>query len=192
MKLGEHEIILRGERVALRPLTEDDWDMLLKWNSDPDILYFTEGDEISMYTLDQIQRIYRGISQNAFCFIIKIDGKPIGDCWLQQMNLERILTAHPEDDCRRIDLMIGEKKWWGRGIGTEVIRLLTEFAFEWERADFVFGCDIGDHNPASLRAFQNNGYQVLIKTTQQSGGKARYCYDLVLSREREAEEAQME
>ena len=65
MKLGKHEIILHGEKVTLRPMTEDDWDILLKWNSDPDVLYFAEGDEVSVYTLEQTQQIYRGISQNA-------------------------------------------------------------------------------------------------------------------------------
>ena len=46
------------------------------------------------------------------------------------MNLQRILDQFPDKDCRRIDLMIGEKQLWGRGIGTEVIRMLTEFGFE--------------------------------------------------------------
>jgi len=160
-------------------MTEDDWDVLLKWNNDPEVLYFAEGDDASSYTLDQVQQIYRGISQNAFCFIIEVESEPIGDCWLQRMNLERILAAHPGTDCRRIDLMIGEKKWWGRGFGTTVIRLLTEFAFERENADFVFGCDIGDHNPASLRAFQKAGYQVETRVKQPPGSKARYRYDLV-------------
>jgi RimJ/RimL family protein N-acetyltransferase len=187
VKLRKHEIALHGERVSLRPMTENDWDILWKWNNDPDVLYFAEGDEVGAYTLDQVQQIYRGVSQNAFCFIIQVDDKPIGDCWLQQMNLERILEAHPEAECRRIDLMIGEKEWWGRGLGTEVIRLLTKFAFEREKADFVFGCDIADYNLASLRAFQKAGYQVETKIEQPLGGKAHYCYDLVLSRERYVE-----
>ncbi len=46
------------------------------------------------------------------------------------MNIKRILEEHTDLDCRRIDLLIGEKEFWGRGIGTCVIRLLTEFGFE--------------------------------------------------------------
>ncbi|HEX28876.1 TPA: GNAT family N-acetyltransferase [Candidatus Poribacteria bacterium] len=90
MKLREHKIILQGERVTLRPMTEDDWDILLRWNSDPDVLYFAEGDDVRSYSLEQIQQIYRGVSQNAFCFIIEVAGNPIGECWLQQMNLDPI------------------------------------------------------------------------------------------------------
>ena len=180
MELRKHKVILQGERVVLRPMTEDDWGILLKWNSNPDVLYFTDGDDVSSYTLELVQEIYRGVSQDAFCFIIEVDGNPIGECWLQQMNLERILQKHPGVDCRRIDLMIGEKEFWGRGLGTEVIRLLTAFAFEREKANLAFGCDAADYNPASLKAFQKAGYQVEAEIEQAPGVKARYCYNLIL------------
>jgi len=39
MKLREHTIWLCGEHVLLRPMTEYDWDSLLLWNSDPEVLY---------------------------------------------------------------------------------------------------------------------------------------------------------
>ena len=99
------------------------------------------------------------------------------------MNLERILQRYPAYDCRRIDLVIGDKALWGQGLGTEVIRLLSAFAFEKEGADLVFGCDIADYNPASRKAFQKAGYSVDAQREQLTGKKARYCYDLVLTRE---------
>lgn len=163
-------------------MTEGDWPILLKWNSDPEVLYFAEGDNVTSYNLEQVQGLYRGVSQTAFCFIIELEGRPIGECWLQRMNLERILRKYPGLDCRRIDLMIGEKDVWGQGLGTEVIGLLTGFAFDREKADIVFGCDIADYNPASLRAFQKNGYKVAARIEQPPGSKAQSCYDLLLAR----------
>jgi aminoglycoside 6'-N-acetyltransferase len=145
-------------------------------------LFFTEGDDVSSYTLDQIQQIYRGVSQTAFCFVIEVKGVPIGECWLQQMNLERVLQKYPKVDCRRIDLMIGEKERWGQGLGTEVIQLLSTFAFDEQEADLVFGCDIADYNAASLKAFQKAGYTIDTQVEQPDGEKAQYCYDLVLAR----------
>ena len=183
MKLREHKIVLRGERVVLRPLTEDDWGVLLRWNSDPEVLYFAEGDDVSSYTLDQIQRIYRGVSQTAFCFVIEVKVVPVGECWLQQMNLERVLQKYLKADCRRIDLIIGEKEFWGQGLGTEVIQLLSTFAFDEQGADLVFGCDVADYNSASLEAFQKAGYTVDAQIEQPVGKKAQYCYDLVLTPE---------
>ena len=94
----------------------------------PQVLYFAEGEEVSSYTLDQIQSIYRWVSQTAFCFMIEFNETLIGECWLQQMNLERILHKYPKADSRRIDLMIGVKELWGQGLGTEVIQRLSAFA----------------------------------------------------------------
>jgi len=182
MQLKIHDTHLHGEKVTLRPMTENDWPVLLRWNSDPEVLYYAEGDDVQSYSLDDIQRIYRNVSQTALCFIIEVDGIPIGECWLQQMNLDRILKKYPGWDCRRIDLMIGEKAWWGQGVGTEVIHVLTAFAFEREGAEYIFGCDIADYNPASLRAFEKAGYHIEAKLPQPTGEKATYRYDVRCSR----------
>lgn len=183
-KLKQHNITLRTGQIVLRPMTEEDWDILLKWNSDPEILYFSEGDDVKSYSLEQVQRIYRSVSQRAFCFIIEHDGKPIGECWLQQMNLERVLANHPGLDCRRIDLIIGEKDLWGKGIGTEVVRLLAMFGFEQENADAIFACDVGDYNVGSLRMFEKAGFEICAKVKQRPGSKGSHSYDLVLIRKK--------
>ncbi|MBN2047092.1 MAG: GNAT family N-acetyltransferase [Anaerolineaceae bacterium] len=179
LRLKTHPITLSGERVTLRPMTEADWPHLLVWNSDPDVLYYSEGDDVPSYSLEEVQGIYCMISQTALCFIIEYQGTPIGDCWLQRMNLERMLQAHPGFDVRRIDLEIGKKLLWGQGLGTEVIRLLTDFAFQQEGADYVFGVDIADYNIRSRRAFEKNGYELVARHPQPQGMKARYTVDLL-------------
>lgn len=182
MRLREHAITLRRERVVLRPMTEDDWGILLKWNSDPEVLYYVEENDISSHTAEQVQRIYRTVSQNAFCFITEYESKPIGECWLQRMNLERILKRYHGSDCRRIDLMIGDTTLWGLGLGTDVIGILTRFGFENERADYIFGCDIADYNPRSVKTFETNGFQIDQQLSVTHGTKGKSKYALVLSR----------
>jgi RimJ/RimL family protein N-acetyltransferase len=184
MQLKPHDITLKGQTLTLRPMTENDWDILLKWNSISEVLYYAEGDDVSSRTLDDIQGIYRTTSQTAFCFIIELNGKPIGECWLQKMNLERILKQFPDTDCRRIDLMIGEMELWGRGLGTEAIRLLTNFAFEQERADYVFGCEVADYNPHSQKAFQKAGFKLYEKIEYPPGLKARFGLDFIIANPR--------
>ena len=185
-RLIQHEITLRnvspsGESIKLRPMTEDDWNFLLKWNSDPEVLYYSDGNDVTSYNLEEIQDIYRSVSQNAFCFVIEVDNKPIGECWLQKMNLEALLQEYPDLDCRRIDLMIGEKQYWNRGIGTEVIRMLTDFGFYEQGADMIFGCHIADYNVRSLRAFQKAGYNIYSKTKEEPNRKANFTYTVFIS-----------
>ncbi len=178
-RLNEHSVTLRGELLTLRPMTENDWDTVQKWESDPEVLYYFDGDWITERELETTQMIYRGVSQNAFMFIAEYDVRPIGVCWLQKMNLDRISEQFPGHDLRRIDLALGEKDLWGRGLGTEMIRMLTEFGFERERCDAIFGCGIADYNPRSRRAFEKNGYVLLQEVPQPEGMKAKVEYDLV-------------
>ena len=182
-RLRVHSVTLRSGRLGLRPMTEDDWDVLAKWNTDPEVLYYAEGDDISSRSLEETQMICRDVSRHAFVFIAQVDGKPIGECWLQQMNLERVLERHPRKDLRRIDLTIGEKDLWGRGWGTKIIGLLTRFGFEECGADAIFGCDIADYNPRSRRAFEKNGYVLDAVVPQPDGRKSKVDYDMILSRE---------
>jgi len=177
--LRTHHVALEGARLKLRPLSEDDWDTLLRWNSDPEVLYYSEGADVQSYSLEDVQLIYRSASRDAHCFMIELDDQLIGECWLQRMNLDRILDRHPGRDCRRIDLMIGEKRLWGQGYGSEAIELLTRYAFEQQGADLVFGCDIADYNVASRRAFEKCGYELEAEVPAPPGGKAAVTYDLV-------------
>lgn len=181
-RLREHDVTLRGERLVLRPMTERDWDIVQRWESDPEVLYYFDSGWVDSRDLEDTQMIYRGISQAAFIFIAELDSCPIGVCWLQRMNLRRIIDRFPGRDLRRIDLAIGEKTLWGQGLGTEMIRMLTQFGFETERCDAIFGCGIGDYNPRSRRAFEHVGYTVFCENPQPEGSKAKVEYDLMLTR----------
>ncbi len=87
-------------------------------------------------------------------------------------------------DCRRIDLTIGEKQHWGQGIGTKVVRLLTEFGFLKEKVDVIYEPGIADYNARSLKAFERVGYELISRIKEEPGSKANYTYDLVLTKEK--------
>lgn len=180
-RLRTHGIRLRDGELRLRPMTEEDWTHLLAWNNDPDVLYFADGDDVTHRPLEEVQWIYRVVSQKAFMFIIELDGRPMGECWLQEMNLKRLLDRFPGLDLRRIDLTIGDKSLWGRGLGTRAIRLLTQLAFDL-KADAVFGVDIADYNPRSRRAFEKAGFQLAGVSDVPQPAKARQACDLVIWR----------
>ncbi|MBN1402371.1 MAG: GNAT family N-acetyltransferase [Anaerolineae bacterium] len=164
-------------------MNEDDWDILFRWNNDPEVLYYSEGDDITSWPMEAMRKLYRGGSQHAYVFMVELEGEPIGECWLQEMNLARVLAAHPGLDVQRIDLMIGEKALWDQGWGTRIIALLTRCAFEVCEADLVYGLFIADYNVRSQRAFERNGYVRVGSIAQPPGSKASVCYDLALTRQ---------
>lgn len=167
--------------MTLRPMTEGDWDVLSRWDNDPELLHFTECDDVDAYALEETQGVYRRASWLGFTFIVEHEGSPIGYCWIQRLRVTRILDRFPGLDCRGIVLAIGEKHLWGQGLGTETIRLLTEFGFEREDAD-VIACSVIDYNIRSRRAFEKAGYTLLQESPLPEGTRSGYEYDLILTR----------
>ena len=98
------------------------------------------------------------------------------------MNLAWISAKHPGKDLRRIDFMIGEKDFWGQGIGTAVIAAVTEFGFLREGADMIFGCFVADNNFRILRVLSKAGY-VLYSKEKSSSTKREYNLNLCATRE---------
>lgn len=177
-----HDITLFKDNITLRPMSDKDFDILLKWNSDSEILYFTEGDEVESYNLENIKNIYGYVSKMAFCFIIEYDNFPIGECWLQKMNLDHIIEKYLNLDLRRIDIMIGEKNFWNKGIGTKVIKRLVEFGFIDENADMIFYMP-GDYNTRSIRAAEKAGFILIDKIRNEDCKKGEYDCIMAIKKE---------
>ncbi len=175
-------ILYNSQHIRLRPLTESDWDLLIRWNSDPDVVYYSEGSIDDLHSPDEIKEIYRMVSQKAYCFLIECDGFAIGECWLQEMNIDQITDEHPGLDCRRIDIMIGEKEFWHRGIGAAVIRSLTSFGFGQLKVDLIFGL-VSDYNERSIRAFQKAGFTKKGMRKEPEGSKGMYEIQMCISKQ---------
>jgi len=158
--LRTHDFHLQGERVTLRPMTEDDWAHVCAWNADAEVLSWTDGPQTKPRTPEETQWIHRTISVFAYIFIIELEGQPIGDIWLQKLNLPEIRERFPGRDLRRIDVELGRKELWGKGLGADAIRTLLRFAFEQEGADGVY-YGVERHNPRSRRAAEKAGFQPL-------------------------------
>jgi RimJ/RimL family protein N-acetyltransferase len=58
-----------------------------------------------------------------------------------------------------VGLVIGDKSFWGKGIGTEAIKLVVEFAFNTLLLNKVTA-GIYSNNIASLKAFQKLGFEI--------------------------------
>lgn len=172
-----HSITLERDGITLRPLTEADFPLLVKWNTDPEILRFTEGEDAEPYCEADIRQIYDTVSKTALCFAIDYDGRTVGECWLQPMKIV-LAPRFRYRDCRRIDLMIGEKEYWDRGIGTMVISMLCSYAWGNTSAESLFACSVQDYNFRSMKAFRKNGFQ-LFKEIDMGSGK-----ELILLKER--------
>jgi RimJ/RimL family protein N-acetyltransferase len=183
--IKNHDVTLsslfEGNTITLRPLTDEHLPYLYKWNSDSEVLYWTEGGEdiVRSYDKETVHDIYGGVSKSGHCFLVVLNDEPIGECWLQQMNIPEIKNLYPSLDVRRIDMAIGEKQYWDKGIGTIFVGILVEFAFSVEKVDLLH-CFSEDYNYRSQKVWLKNGFR-LVKSeelTQPQKGKIQYHYEL--------------
>ena len=108
-----------------------------------------------------------------------MNDEPIGECWLQQMNIPDIKNLYPSLDVRRIDMAIGEKQHWGKGIGTVFVGMLVEFAFQVEKVDLLH-CFSEDYNQRSQKVWLKNGFKLvrIDDLPQPQKGKKQYHFEL--------------
>lgn len=182
-----HNITLHGGNdeynLTLHPLSDDHLPYLYKWNSDPEVLYWTEGDDVEAYPPELVHQIYGGISQNNPCFAVEVNGEIVGECWLQKMNLPHVRKMYDSDtDVRRIDMSIGEKSYWGKGIGTLLVKTLVDYAFNTEKVD-VLHCLCENYNLRSKRVWEKNGLSLIWEETIPNPKKGQIQYHWRLTRE---------
>ena len=175
--IAPHEIFLYGStselHIVLRPLSDAHLPHLYRWMADPEVTYYTESAIGLKYDEATVRRKYGGMSQCALCFLVEANGAPVGECWLQKMNRTDVIAMYPKDaDVRRIDMCIGEKEYWNKGIGTAMIGMLVDYAFAGEHAD-VLHCFCEDHNPRSERMWQKHGFSLVKREAEVYNPKWR-------------------
>ena len=174
-----------GQSLMLRPLSDEHLPLLYKWESDPELLYWSEGgeDKPLSYPPEAVRKKYSAVSKTALNFIVELGGRPIGNCWLQKMNLPEVKSMYPVGtDVRRIDMEIGEKEYWGKGIGTAFVRMLVKFAFEEQPTD-VLHCFCEDYNIRSRRVWEKLGFKLILTEALPQPQKGRFQYHWRLTRE---------
>lgn len=144
---------LQGKKIYLRRLTEEDVTQeYVNWMNDPEINQYLDS-RFYVQTIESTKAFIKSVSNDRnyqFGIFDNITGKHIGNIKLGNIN------SH--DMSADIGFLIGEKSYWGHGIATEAIALVTEFAFKTLNLHKVWG---GAYSPnvGSMKAFLKNGFE---------------------------------
>ncbi|MBM3216321.1 hypothetical protein FJZ36_15580 [Candidatus Poribacteria bacterium] len=77
------------------------------------MLHFSDTDEVSEHSLDDVRGIYEAMSEQGFLFVIATaDGTPVGEVCLQWMNIERA-GVKPGEKVMRFPIVICDPRYWG-------------------------------------------------------------------------------
>jgi RimJ/RimL family protein N-acetyltransferase len=142
---------LFGKKIFLSPITLDDvTSEYLSWLHDPEVM---KGIETSGYTMKSLQQYIRDILTNdkTEMFTIKdiISKKHIGNIKL----VNDFKNNHSE-----LGILIGDKNYWGKGIGSEACSLIVEYAFNTHNMNKVW-LTVHSNNPAAYQLYKKLGFK---------------------------------
>ncbi|OHA19698.1 MAG: hypothetical protein A3C08_00495 [Candidatus Taylorbacteria bacterium RIFCSPHIGHO2_02_FULL_47_18] len=134
-------------KLSLRKIKITDERYFSKWWRDKELLALTSGilepladKDVKRYFLAMLQ------SGNDYHFIILLDGNVIG----------HISLAKRKNGWYETQIIIGEKKYWGRGYGTKAIHLLLEKAEKLNNANIYL--EVRPDNARAISAYENSGF----------------------------------
>jgi RimJ/RimL family protein N-acetyltransferase len=141
-----------GQKVTLRQMGKADVARRVKWLNDPDInktLLIDEKLDLNK-SLEWFERTIKDKSRRDFVVETR-EGKPIGI-----IALVHIDDVHGTAECFCV---IGEKAYWGGGIGTEAHILLADWAFRDLGLHKIWAC-IRPENTAIIKVVEKIGFKV--------------------------------
>jgi ribosomal-protein-alanine N-acetyltransferase len=168
--------ILRGEHISLEPLRIEDIDLFCSWFADTELTRFLLKRFVPSYEREEEWLRGAASDRNTVHWGIVRDGRTIGTTALHNIDwINRHATT---------GTIIGDRSVWGRGYGSESVRLRTGYAFGelgLERLETQSAADnIGMH-----RALERSGYQRIAtrRRYMYSGGAWHDTYIFELLRE---------
>lgn len=116
--------MLKGTHVQLGPLEKDYIPTFLKWMNDPEITQFLDVHAPMTYEAELEWYNNASKGQNPIHFLIFLydsdTPRLIGICTIDISQMNRV---------GELGIVIGEKDCWGKGYGTEALKLLIEYGF---------------------------------------------------------------
>jgi RimJ/RimL family protein N-acetyltransferase len=119
----DRKIILKGERVSLVEMLDEDQPIFHKWHSEnEELLRLIDCDDVPTME-DQLKWYARSAQPDRRMFSIVLSkGELIGH--------GGFVDIGKEEKTAQLRITIGPPKYWGKGLGTEATNLIIQYGFE--------------------------------------------------------------
>ncbi|KGX84311.1 GNAT family N-acetyltransferase [Pontibacillus marinus] len=173
--------MLKGNLVELRPVKEDDLRNIHKWNNNEEVTRLGSGTNFAYQINNPHEALKTYYQKNlsehnlldhgqVFSVYTSATNEHIGKCDYRDLNfITRTAT---------IGLLIGEKEYWGRGYGQDIIQTLVNHLFNDLNLKRI-QLDTWSGNNQAIRLYEKCGFQVEGRLRQNEFVNGTY-YDTVL------------
>ncbi|MFM2483867.1 GNAT family N-acetyltransferase [Celerinatantimonas yamalensis] len=146
-------MLMQSDHVKFRPLEPDDAAVFLRWSEDRQVTQYSLSQYVWPQALSDIRSWLASIHQGTTSFTVGVcchkTGKLIGYAGISRMNQ---INRSGE-----FFILIGEPHYWGRGIGTDVTQVISDYGFtslNLHRIELTAYVT----NLAAIRAYEKAGY----------------------------------
>ena len=166
------DIRIDGRRIYLRELKEEDASQeYCNWLNDPVVNKFLETKKA---TVEELKQYIKEKKENPNCLFfgifLKGNNKHVGNIKLEPIKFNNKKAT--------LGILIGNKNYWGQGIGTEATKLLVNYAFN--TLDLIeVNLGVISENQAAIKAYMNAGFKI-DKINKKSTRYGNKYYDAVV------------
>jgi len=169
--------MIYGERLRLRAAERDDLAMFVRWLNDPEVREFL-GLNLPM-SMAQEERWFEAMAKAHPAEQVLVIEVSEGDGWTPIGNTS-LMDIDWTNRLAEVGIFIGEKAYWSKGYGREVMRLMLKHGFEtlnlnrvWLRVDAI--------NQRAIRAYEHAGFKHEGRMRQATYKDGRYRDLLIMS-----------
>lgn len=177
MSFSEHSQgrteIISGDRIYLSQLYREDVSLLAEWFSDLELTTYL-GTVGTSFTYEQEQNWYdryaHGSPEKTFGIMVRETQRLIGN-----ISLRNIVHQHGTSE---LGIAIGDKQAWGKGYGSEAVRLICDYGFTFLNLNTIYLWHVA-LNERAHHAYLKAGFKESgrIRQAEQINGKR---YDRIL------------
>lgn len=160
------EVLHNSQNLSLHDFEGSnlEYKSLLKWHTDENVLEFYHGRD-KVFVMEKLKKTYTKMQEtpDVYPSIIKLNDELIG--YLQYYKLQKEgeysskeYQVEYSEDTYGIDLFIGEIKYWGKGIGTLLLKKLCVYLISQLDAKTIY-IDPKIDNKRAIKAYQNAGFK---------------------------------
>jgi len=138
---------IKSDIVSLRKIKPSDKKYFARWWRDKELLKLTSG-ILKLISDEEVEKYFSAIIDNLtdYHFMILLDKKVIG----------HITLSKRKNDWYETQIVIGEKKYWGKGYGTKAIKLLLKKAKKFGISKIYL--EVRPTNTRAIAAYENAGF----------------------------------
>jgi RimJ/RimL family protein N-acetyltransferase len=144
--------LLTGEKVRLAGITKDDLPLFTTWFSSLDLVHMVRDTAALPATLqDEEAWFERQRKRDDYQFAIRTaaDGTLIGSCGLMEIQWQ---ARHA-----LLGIAVGDPSYWGRGYGSDAVRVLLRYAFMELNLNRV-ALEVYAYNARAIAAYRKVGF----------------------------------